>query len=201
VFVTVYSAVDTADFPGNVPCPAGLPATATCVAQSLISSQAFLTFSDDRGSTWSQPARIAPRVPATGVKELWPVVGVEPTGVVDVTYYESQEVPSADGSACTVRVNRNPLIFRTGPSHSFADSFWVQSFDGGSTFSPPTRVSSVTSDWCATFSNVTPNFGDYVGSVSGDRRVSTTWADSRNVLPNITPNHIADTFYATGSSS
>jgi len=87
VFVTFYTAVDTADFPGNVPCPATLPTTAICVAQSLISSQAFLTFSDDQGSTWSQPSRIAPRVPATGVKELWPVVSVEPSGVVDVTYY------------------------------------------------------------------------------------------------------------------
>ena len=198
VFVTFYNAVDTAEFPGNVPCPASLPTTATCVAQSLISSQAFLSFSDDHGSTWSQPSRIAPRVPANGVKELWPVIGVEPTGVVDVTYIESQEVPAADGGACTVRVNRNPLLYRTGPSHSFADTLWVQSFDGGSTFSAPVRVSSVTSDWCATFSNVTPNFGDYVGSVSGDRRVQTTWADSRNVLPNITPSHIADTFYATG---
>jgi len=201
VFLTFYSAVDTADFPGNVPCPAGLPAAAICVAQSLISSQAFLSFSDDRGSTWSEPRRIAPRVPETGVKELWPVVSVEPTGVVDVTYYESQEVAAPDGSACTVRVSRTPLIFRTGQAHSFADTFWVQSFDGGSTFSAPTRVTSVTSDWCATFSNVTPNFGDYVGSVSVDRRVLSTWADSRNVLPNLTPNHIADTFYATGFGS
>jgi hypothetical protein len=201
VFLTYYSAVNTAEFPGNVACPAGLPAGATCVAQSLISSQAFLSFSDDQGLTWSDPRRIGPKVPEAGVKRLWPVVSVEPTGVVDLTYYESQEVAAADGSACTVRVNRTPLIFRTGSSHSFVNAFWVQSFDGGNTFTAPIAVSSVTSDWCATFSNVTPNFGDYIGSVSVDRRVLSTWADARNVLPNITPNHIADTFYATGFGS
>lgn len=201
VFVTFYSAVDTADFPGNVPCPAGVPATATCVAQSLISSQAFVSFSDDQGSTWSQPRPIAPRVPEAGVKRLWPVISVEPTGLVDVTYYESQEVAASDSSACTVRVSRTPLIFRTGASHSFVNTVWVQSTDGGKTFSTPTLVSSVTSDWCATFSNITPNFGDYIGSVSVNRRVLSTWADARNVLPTITPNHIADTFYATGFGS
>ena len=201
MFLTFYSAVDTADFPGNVPCPVGLPATATCVAQSLISSQAFLSFTDDQGLTWSEPRRIAPAVPETGVKRLWPVVSVEPSGVVDVTYYESQEVAAPDGSACIVRVSRTPLIFRTGPAHSFVNTFWVQSADGGVTFSAPVPVSSVTSDWCATFSNVTPNFGDYIGSVSVDRRVLSTWADARNSLPNLTPSHIADTFYATGFGS
>lgn len=201
VFLTFYSAADTADFPGNVPCPAGLPATATCVAQSLTSSQAFLSFSDDQGLTWSEPRRIAPAVPETGVKRLWPVVSVEPSGVVDVTYYESQEAAAPDGSACTVRVSRTPLIFRTGTAHSFVNTFWVQSFDGGATFSAPILVSSATSDWCATFSNVTPNFGDYIGSVSVDRRVLSTWADARNSLPNLTPSHIADTFYATGFGS
>jgi hypothetical protein len=100
-----------------------------------------------------------------------------------------------------VRVSRTPLIFRTGSSHSFVNTFWVQSFDGGNTFTAPIALSSVTSDWCATFSNVTPNFGDYIGSLSVATRVLSTWADARNVLPNITPNHIADTFYATGFGS
>jgi hypothetical protein len=67
---------------------------------------------------------------------------------------------------------------------------WVQSHDGGVTFSAPRRVSSATSDWCATVSDVTPNFGDYIGSVSAAGRVLSTWADGRNGMP--------DTFYATG---
>jgi len=129
-------------------------------------------------------------VPQTGRKQLWPVVSVEPSGTVDVSFYDSRETPAADGSVCTVRVNRNPLIFRTGTAHSFVDTFWVQSLDGGSTFSPPVRVSSATSDWCTTFSNITPNFGDYIASASVSGRVLSTWADGRNGVP--------DTFYATG---
>jgi hypothetical protein len=193
VYITYYSAVQPATSPGTVDCPDTVPTTATCVGQSLVSSQALLSYSDDQGLTWSQPAPIAPRVPSEGVKRLWPVVSVEPNGTVDITYYESREQDSQDGSACTVRVSRNPLIFRTGDPHSFVNTFWVQSHDGGATFSAPVRVSSATSDWCTTVSNVTPNFGDYIGSVSSALRVLSTWADGRNGVP--------DTFYATGFGS
>jgi hypothetical protein len=91
------------------------------------------------------------------------VVSVEPNGTVDVTYYESREQDAQDGTLCTVRVSRNPLIYRTGNAHSFVNTFWVQSHDGGVTFSAVRRVSSATSDWCTTVSDVTPNFGDYIG--------------------------------------
>lgn len=141
-------------------CPDPVPTTATCVGQSPVLSQAFLTFSDDRGLTWSQPAPIAPAVQNTLVKRLWPVVSVEPSSTVDVTYYQSKEQVAQDGSLCTVRVSRNPLIFRTGDAHSFVNTFWVQSRDGGVTFSAPLRISSATSDWCTTVSNITPNVGD-----------------------------------------
>lgn len=193
LYLTFYSAVEPAPSPGTVDCPDTVPTTATCVGQSLVSSQAFLTFSDDQGLTWSQPTPITPAVPGEGVKQLWPVVSVQSSGTVDVTVYQSQERDAQDGSACTVRVSRNPLIFRTGDAHSFVNTFWVQSHDGGVSFSAPLRVSSVTSDWCATVSNVTPNFGDYIGSTSGQGRVLSTWADGRNGIP--------DTFYATGFGS
>jgi hypothetical protein len=175
------------------------------VGQSLISSQAFLTFSDDQGSTWSEPRPITRPVPDTGVKHLWPVVSVEPSGVVDVTYYESQEASATDGSACTVRVGgtTNSPLYRTGSAHSFVKTFWVQSLDGGTTFTAPVALSSATSDWCATFSNVTPNYGDYIGSVSIAGKVLATWADGRNelVVPPGVTRHIADTYFASASSS
>ncbi len=91
VYITFYSAVDPATSPGTVDCPDTVPTTATCVGQSLVSSQAFLSFSDDQGLSWSQPTPIAPKTPDSGVKRLWPVVSVEPNGTVDITYYESQE--------------------------------------------------------------------------------------------------------------
>jgi hypothetical protein len=190
VYLTYYSAAQAATSPGTVDCPGSVSTTATCVGQSLISSQAFLSFSDDQGLTWSQPTPIAPMAENTVLKRLWPVVSVQPNGTVDVTYYESREQAAQDGSLCTVRVSRNPLIYRTGDAHSFVNTFWVQSHDGGVTFSAPRRVSSATSDWCATVSDVTPNFGDYIGSASAAGRVLSTWADGRNGVP--------DTFYATG---
>jgi hypothetical protein len=217
VFLTYYSAVKSAQAPARVTCPTLTPPppppppatpppfTPTCVGQSLISSQAFLTFSDDRGVTWSDPTPITPPVPATRVKHLWPVVSVEPSGAVDVTYYESQEVPVSDGSRCTVRVGgtTNSPLYRTGFAHSLVNTFWVQSLDGGMTFTAPVSLSSATSDWCATFSNVTPNYGDYIGSVSIAGKVLATWADGRNELvvsPGVT-RHIADTYFASASSS
>jgi hypothetical protein len=190
VYLTYYSAAQPATSPGTVDCPGSVSTTATCVGQSLISSQAFLSFSDDQGLTWSQPTPIAPMAANTVLKRLWPVVSVEPNGTVDVAYYESREQDAQDGSLCTVRVSRNPLIYRTGNAHSFVNTFWVQSHDGGVTFSATRRVSSATSDWCTTVSDVTPNFGDYIGSVSATGRVLSTWADGRNGVP--------DTFYATG---
>jgi hypothetical protein len=193
VYVTYYSALQPATSPGSVDCPGSVPTTATCVGQSLIRSQAFLSFSDDQGLTWSQPTAIAPLAENTVLKRLWPVVSVEPNGTVDVTYYESREQDAQNGSVCTVRVSRNPLIYRTGDAHSLVNTFWVQSHDGGVTFSAPLRVSSATSDWCTTVSDVTPNFGDYIGSVSAIGRVLSTWADGRNGVP--------DTFYATGFGS
>jgi hypothetical protein len=200
VFVTFYSATEPADFQGFTTCPAGLPAAATCVEQSLISSQAYLSFSDNLGLTWSTPRPITSPLTQNGVKHLWPVVSVQPSGVVDVTYYESQEVPAADGSPCTIRVvgGASP-IYRTGRAHSFVNTMWVQSLDGGLTFTAPVALSSVTSDWCTTFSNVTPNYGDYIGSLSIAGKVLATWADGRNELPGLTPSHIADTYFASAS--
>jgi hypothetical protein len=203
VFVTFYSAVDTAVAAGRVPCPPGLVATARCVGQSLISSQAFVTFSDDKGMTWSEPNAITPEVPDTSIKQLWPVVSVGPTGVVNFAYYQSKEVPAPDGSACTIRVGGTAAspLYRTGSAHSFVNTWLVQSFDGGNTFTAPVALSTATSDWCATFSNVTPNYGDYIGSVSISGKVLATWADGRNEIAGLTPSHIADTYFASASGA
>jgi hypothetical protein len=214
VFVSFYSALDSAAAPGNVMCPpltpppppsTGTPPpfTPRCVGQSLISSQAYLTFSDDKGSSWSEPTPVSVNLPETGVKRLWPVVSVAPSGAVDVTYYESQEAPASDGSRCTIRVGGTTFspIYRTGSAHSFVQTFWVQSLDGGRTFTSPVALSSATSDWCATFSNVTPNYGDYIGSLSIAGKVLATWADGRNEIAGLNPSHIADTFFGSASST
>jgi hypothetical protein len=164
---------------------AAAPTASAITEQVLTSSQVFITWSDDRGATWSAPTAIAPAVPATGLKRFWPTVSVRPDGAVDVVYMESQE--TATGTPCSVAVN--PTAFRTGPASSLVDTFWVQSRDGGTTFSPPLKVSSATSNWCVapyTFAASDPedgfllsNAGDYIGSTSVLNQTLAVWPDDR----------------------
>lgn len=144
---------------------------------SLISNQAYISYSDDQGKTWSAPVPVA-SIPDTGVKRIWPTVTVEPGGNVDVIYLESQETPI--NSACT---NGEGFNFT-----SLVNTYWVQSTNGGKSFGAPIKVSTATSDWCAAYTDVIPNFGDYIGSASGGNRVFPIWADGRNGIP--------DTYFA-----
>jgi len=166
IYVSLYSAAS--------------PVSGSPAVQSLVSSQVFLAHSDDRGLTWSVPAPLAPAVPPTGRKRIWPTVSVRPAGEVDIVYLESQEVDT--GTACSVPIA--PGVVRTGPASSLVDTFWVQSRDGGRSFSAPVRVSSATSNWCTapyTFaSGVVSNFGFYIGSASVRDRTLTVWPDDRD---------------------
>ena len=157
--------------------PAVSPVAVAATAQSVVSSQAYLIFSDDLGATWSAPSALAPPVPPTGVKRLWPTVSVRPGGAVDVVYLESQEV--ATGTRCSVPIG--PVAKRTGPASSLVDTFWVQSRDGGSSFGPPVRVSSQTSNWCTApyrfATSLLANFGFYIGSTSVGDRTFAVWPD------------------------
>ncbi|HEV2114711.1 MAG TPA: hypothetical protein VGR48_01720, partial [Terriglobales bacterium] len=183
VYVVFYSAVSPVGTTVRGPCPAGTPPpNAQCIQQPLVSSQVFITFSDDQGNTWSTPAPLAPDVPATGLKRWWPVVTVEPGGNVDVVYYESQETTVTPANLCSPNVGG---IRRAGFANSLVDTFWVQSTDGGTTFSSPTKVTSATTNWCTTVSNIAPNFGDYIGSASGGNHLNPSWADGRNGVPDV----------------
>ncbi len=196
IFVSFYSAVAPATPASFVPCPPSplIPAGSQCRDQKLTSSQVFVSHSDDLGLTWSSPVAVASALPATstGVKRWWPVVNVQRDGDVSVVYYESVEAPTAAGS-CLVSVGRfgpPPGIprFRTGPARSVVNTFLARSTDRGVTFDTPVKVSSATSDWCATRSNITPNYGDYIGATRAAGRVLATWADGRT--------GVADTFFA-----
>ncbi len=170
---------------------AASPAVSAVVGQSPVSSQVYSMYSDDRGATWSTPTPLAGPVPPTGLKRFWPTVSVRPGGDVDVIYMESQEV--ATGSTCTVAVN--PVAFRSGPLSSLVDTFFVQSHDGGVTFSAPVKVSTATSDWCTApyqFASAFPtdgflvsNAGDYIGSTSVLGRTLALWPDDRDTFMSV----------------
>jgi hypothetical protein len=122
---------------------------------------------------------------------MWPVPSVEPGGDVDVVYYESEEAPSAANPECIVDLG--PLsptveLFRVGAANSLVDTIRVQSTDGGGIFRSPMKVTTATSNWCTTASDLVPNFGDYIGGASGANRAFPIWADGRNGIP--------DTFFA-----
>jgi hypothetical protein len=172
VYVTFYQPVQTV--------------TTANTAQSLVSTQIFLTFSDDRGQTWSTPKTLGPPVPATGIKRFWPTVSVRPNGDVDVVYLESREVqlnPNPAVVGCDVPIGGGPR--RTGPASSLVDTYLIQSGDGGETFGAPIRISSVTSNWCTANYHLPgttnlSNFGDYLGSASAGNRTFAVWPDDRN---------------------
>ena len=115
----------------------------------------YVSSSDDGGATWSTPSLVA----GGSHRQFWPTVSVQPGGNVDVTYYSQ---PSGS---------------------SMVDVYWAQSIDGGATFETPRRVTTVSTDWAATFTNIVPNFGDYNTAVSGGNRLFATWADGRNGVP------------------
>jgi hypothetical protein len=190
VYVTYSSLVaPVSGVPVIVTCP--VTSTVPCVAQNTTSSQVFLSYSDDGGATWSTPVPLAPAPPANGLKRFWPTVSVEPGGNVDVIYYESQEV-GLTANPTDIECNRalQGARRRAGPAVSLMDTQWVRSSNGGASFNGATRVTSVSTNWCAVASNIVPNMGDYIFSVSTGNHVYPAWADGRNGVP--------DTFYALG---
>ncbi len=107
---------------------------------------------------------------------------------MDVVYYERQETTVVSNPFCTINVGGG--IRRRGTANSLVNTFWAQSLDGGNTFGTPIQMSTATTNWCTTASNIRPNFGDYIGATFGGNKVLATWGDGRNGVP--------DTFDATG---
>lgn len=115
----------------------------------------YIRYSDDEGATWSAATLVA----GGPDPQFFPVVSIEDGGNVDVLYYDQQA--------------GTPLV----------DTYWAQSTDGGVTFKAPVKISTATSNWATTTSDLAPNFGDYITAVSGGNKVFATWADGRNGVP------------------
>ncbi len=123
VYVVFYTALAPATRAPRVTCP---PPFTVCRGQSLISSQVFLSFSDDRGVSWSTPKAIAPAIPGT-FKRIFPVVLTGEDGMVSVFYYQIRETTLA--TPCNVSIGGGPR--RVGSASSLADAFVVVSRNGG----------------------------------------------------------------------
>lgn len=144
-------------------------------------SRVVISWSDDRGSTWSEPKPVAPKG-AEGARQFQPAVAVNADGVLGVTWYDTRDAPA-----------------------EFAfHQYFVASFDGGGTFTEPHRVSGAISRPMGS-GNLLPspttfsgpegelrvgllsagsrwvNGGDYMGlAASADGHFHPVWADARS---------------------
>ena len=120
---------------------------------------AYLTSTDDGGQTWSVPTTMNDDA-TTGI-HYSPNVSVDDLGNVNVFFYDR----------------------RNNPGSSITDVYFTQSTDGGVTFAPNIQVNEVATTWGSTPSDITPNFGDYITSLSLGTDVLVTWSDGRNGDP------------------
>lgn len=155
---------------------------------SPLSSQVYLLWSGNRGQTWEGPVPLSPPVPRTGVKRFFPTPSVLADGTVDIVYFESREIQrTADPADVECPLPLGSGQYRRGLARSMVDLWWVRSADGGTTLSKPVRVTSETSDWCATTfdsaGQLFPNYGDYLGIFPGPDRTFVLWTDGRTGMP------------------
>ena len=133
-------------------------------------SDIFLAHSDDRGATWSQPVTVTDRF-ASLVDRFNHWLAVDPvTGDVNVSFYDT----------------RNDT---TGFRY-MTDVYFSQSTDGGATFSPNQRVTTVSSNEhdcngtfpCSAGIDYGNQQGDYEGLASFGGVSHPVWTDSRKQL-------------------
>lgn len=117
--------------------------------------EVYLSWSDDYGETWSKPVIV--NDDGTFAIQFSPTVSVDEYGTVSVAFYDRRENP---GTAIT-------------------NVYFAQSFDGGATFSENVRLTDTPTNWAATASDITPNLGDYMYSVTAGSDVLVTWSDGR----------------------
>src|SRR5262249_8064774 len=125
----------------------------------------FVASSADRGGTWSAPVRINDDPP--GNDQVMPWMSVNGSGTVEAIWND----------------------YRNWRGMYTADVYSSRSADGGATFSPNFRVTTVPSSWFAPLT-LTPNFGDYIGSTSEGAGFYPAWADSRNNDIDVFVSHI-----------
>jgi len=124
----------------------------------------FFTRSTDGGMTWSAPMRV--NDDATTTDQFMPWMTVDPSGVIFLMWYDRRLDPM------------NNLML---------DVFAAASVDGGLTFSPNVRVTSVSFG----VPPLNPNFdpvvaacymGDYVGATTDATTIYFSWGDNRDIV-------------------
>jgi hypothetical protein len=113
----------------------------------------LLSFSDDRGDTWSRPVRVNDDAPGNGADQFLPFVNVDDAGAVHVTFLDDRE----------------------DSTNSTYAPYLATSTDGGRTFGPNVRVSE------GLFPATLYGFaGDYNQAVVSAGRLHPLWSDARS---------------------
>jgi len=122
-----------------------------------------VTKSTDKGTTWSTPTTVSAAVNGYA---FFQGLDVAPTGRVDVAY----------------QALKATSMTTYGTGNARIDSFYTSSSNGGSTWSTPVKVSSVSSDPAASAQNNLRRqfWGDYNTLVSTDTAAFFIYTDSRN---------------------
>jgi len=120
---------------------------------------AYLTWSDDGGNTWTVP-EVIPDDNSGGI-HFSPTVSVADSGTVNIFFYDRRE----------------------NPGTGITNVYFTQSFDGGQTLEPNIRITTVATNWSAVASDITPNMGDYMSSTSYGTDVLVNWSDGRQGDP------------------
>src|SRR5262249_8168833 len=102
----------------------------------------YLSSSDDEGRTWSAPVIVNDDI--TTAIHFSPSVSVDDAGNVNVAFYDRRE----------------------NPGTGITNVYFARSQDGGVTFSENVRVTDTATNWSAVRSDITPNMGDYMTSLS-----------------------------------
>ncbi len=116
----------------------------------------FMTMSDDHGDSWSTPMRLNDDPVGPFVDQFHPWTTVDTSGVVTVVFYDR----------------------RNDPSNLLMDLYFTQSADGGTSWTPNQRITTVSSD--PTAGSRAGLIGEYIGLISWDGIPHTVWTDTRN---------------------
>jgi hypothetical protein len=116
------------------------------------------------GINWTKLGVIAA---VRGRNAFFPAVAVAPGGIIAVAF-----------NALTAPPNNN--LWQTGVQ--VYDNYYVESKNGGASFTAPLRVSTQSSNpEASSYNNLKEQFiGDYIGIVAGPTQATVVWTDSRN---------------------
>jgi len=114
----------------------------------------FFRKSIDQGESWTDPVRLNDDPEGTGTDQFHPWIDVDQNGVITVIFYDR----------------------RNDPDNLLMDIYITQSYDGGETWTPNVRVTSVSSNPAALKSGL---IGEYIGLDTWNGRPFMVWTDTR----------------------